>query len=180
MWLQQQSLPINILLLVPINTYCIPYCGHFVSCTLTYHFLGRMIWSYHLPNLTGLLITYLRVDYWPDTMAFPLGRKCIVWQRMLGTVARSSSLLVLACHTLISPQLLVANNSEEPLWTVPINPVTMIVELTWGTQHHWWCHCDRQSLEWTWNWWSQIDKCVIGQYQQRTVNRTCKIFSSYC
>ena len=29
---------------------------------------------------------------------------------------RSNSLLVLACHTLISPQLLVANNSEEPLY----------------------------------------------------------------
>ena len=51
-------------------------------------------------------------------MALPSGVKVTAWQVMLGVDSLSSSFPVLACHTLTSLKLLVANSSLQLLLVV--------------------------------------------------------------
>lgn len=51
----------------------------------------------------------------PEMMLLPSLMKSRPWQVMLGTVIRSSSLLDIVCHTLMSFLAQVANNSAVPL-----------------------------------------------------------------
>ena len=51
----------------------------------------------------------------PEMMLLPSLMKSMLWQVMLGTVMRSSSLLDSVCHTLMSFLAQVANSSSVPL-----------------------------------------------------------------
>lgn len=58
---------------------------------------------------------HLSMSTLPEMMLLPSLMKSMLWQVMLGTVIRSSSLLDSVCHTLMSLLAQVANSSAVPL-----------------------------------------------------------------